>query len=179
MNSIELRAALERFEKQYPGRELNIEARDRLLRIRIAFGTLQPLSSQDSSLGRGSGSRWEKIEILDEGEDTFEERVRKILSPANLELWDFGEDTVAMPLARDGGWLASLCSYVVRREVKPRFLGFAFTPDFKLAAKTHGDSSRAVQDEILRRLPEARDRFDELSLPISPEGGVLPSPRLT
>lgn len=64
MNTIELRYELERLEAKYPGRELIVKAASNELGIRVMVGILAP-PNPDESLGRGVGSKWERIEIPD------------------------------------------------------------------------------------------------------------------
>jgi hypothetical protein len=178
MNTAELRYQLQKLENDYPRRELIVEAHNGELRIRIQSGAaVMGPPDPTSSLGRGTGSQWLKIEIPDINPKpkTFEEKVREILGP-DLELYDFGNGVDVLPIPDPGGngWLTKSMSYVVSKFGKGlmpvRALGFEL--DHK-----GGRGTNWAQEEILLRLPEVVKRFEELALPILP-GGVLPPARI-
>jgi hypothetical protein len=173
MNTAELRYQLQKLENDYPRRELIVEAHNGELQIRVQSGAaVMGPPDPTSSLGRGTGSQWLKIEIPDINPKpkTFEEKVREILGP-DLELYDFGAGLVTVPQCdpKGDGYLTRNAAFVItkpeRGMVKPILaLGFSLV---------HGSKPLWFEDAILDRLPEIVKKFPELAKPVIP-GGPLP-----
>ena len=105
----------------------------------------------------------------------FNAKLREILGP-NLELYDFGTGVTAVPMHSEQGWLTTLVAYVI--EQGPNYLyALGFTIESPASGLHKGSSQLWIEAEILRKLPEAKQRFLKEHIPVSKAGGTFPPPR--